>query len=246
MKAACLAIGFLWAAIAGAETTYRLPWGDGLSFTLTQAPGGTITTHFTKATVHAIDIAMPIGIAIVAARSGIVEATEDHHGASPEEEPLTYEGNFVRVRHVDGTAATYAHLKHRTVAVALGQAVEAGQWLGYSGASGDVQEPHLHFAVTRVIRNSTGWQEEISMPVTLYVGLPPTPFAPRAAMRITANYSTAMEVPRTASAGAPSASWKRRALGFAEEAGAWCLLLAWLACGIAGFVWFWKFSRDSQ
>ena len=115
MRVACLAIGLLWAASAGAEVRYRLPWPEGRSFMFTQVPGGQITTHFTKATVHAVDIAMPEGVPVLAARAGIVEAAQAHHRASPDDEPLTYEGNFVRVRHADGTAATYAHLGHQGV-----------------------------------------------------------------------------------------------------------------------------------
>jgi murein DD-endopeptidase MepM/ murein hydrolase activator NlpD len=196
MKAACLAIALAWAASAGAEILYRLPWADGLSYMFTQVPGGRITSHFTKATAQALDIAMPEGVPIVAARDGVVEAAEARYGASPEEEPLTYEGNFVRVRHADGTAALYAHLRHDGVAVAVGESVRAGQLLGYSGATGDVLAPHLHFAVLRTERNSSGWLEEVSLPVRFYVGVPPVVFSPRAALRVRADYSRAAEAPR--------------------------------------------------
>ena len=53
MRVACVAIGLLWSVSASAEVLYRLPWPEGLSFMFTQAPGGRITTHFTKATLHA-------------------------------------------------------------------------------------------------------------------------------------------------------------------------------------------------
>jgi murein DD-endopeptidase MepM/ murein hydrolase activator NlpD len=241
MRGACLALGILWAACAAAETLYRLPWADGRSFMLTQVAGGRITTHFTKATLHAVDIAMPVGVPVVAARGGVVEGLEQDHGASAEEEPLTYEGNFVRVRHADGTAATYAHLAHRGVAVAVGDAVSTGQLLGYSGATGDAHEPHLHFVVTRRLKNSAGWQEEISVPVTFYVGAPPIAFAPRPALQVTARYSGAAEAPRV-----PSESrivpWPRRSLEEGDEARAWMLLALWLAAGVAGLAWFWQFA----
>jgi murein DD-endopeptidase MepM/ murein hydrolase activator NlpD len=243
VKAACFAIGLVWAVSTGAETLYRLPWADGLSFVFTQAPGGRITSHFTKATLHAVDIAMPQGVPIVAARAGIVGAVQAHHGASPEAEPLTYEGNFVRVRHADGTIASYAHLRYRGVSVAVGEMVEAGQLLGYSGATGDVEEPHLHFAVTRVVRNSAGWLEDVSVPVKFYIGAPPVAFAPRAALRVTAHYSGIAEPPRAASE-SRLLPWKRPALQPGEEAGAWGLLALWLASGVAALAWFWKFSRE--
>jgi len=241
MRGAWLALGILWAAAAGAETLYRLPWADGRSFMFTQVPGGRITTHFTKATLHAIDIAMPAGVPIVAAREGVVEAVEQDHGASAEDEPLTYEGNFVRVRHADGTAATYAHLAHRGVAVAVGDGVRAGQLLGYSGATGDAHEPHLHFVVTRTVTNSAGWREEISLPVTFYVGVPPIAFAARPALQATASYSGAAEPPRAPSE-ARIVPWQRPSLKEGEEAAAWFLLALWLAAGLAGLAWFWQFA----
>src|SRR5688572_17329001 len=200
---------------------------------LTQVPGGRITTHFTKGTQYAVDVAMPDGMPIVAAREGTVEAVEARYGASLDEEPLTYEGNFVRVRHADGTAATYAHLRYGGVAVAVGDSVTAGRLVGYSGATGDVEQPHLHFVVTRLVTNSSGWREDVSLPVTFYVGVPPTVFTPRAALRVTADYSRQAEAPR-----APSESrlipWPRRALEPGDEARAWGWLALWLAAGILG------------
>jgi murein DD-endopeptidase MepM/ murein hydrolase activator NlpD len=179
MRWACFVAGLVWAASSGAEALYRVPWPEGLRFTFTQVHGGRITTHFTKATAHAVDVAMPVGVPVLAARAGVIEAVEARHGASADDEPLSYEGNFVRVRHDDGTAATYAHLRHASIAVAPGETVRAGQLLAESGDSGDVLEPHLHFVVTTVQKNSSGWREEVSVPVTFYVGVPPFSFAPR-------------------------------------------------------------------
>jgi murein DD-endopeptidase MepM/ murein hydrolase activator NlpD len=233
MRFAGLAIGLLWTALVNGQVLYRLPWPEGLSFMFTQAPDGRITSHFTKATLHAVDIAMPEGVPVLAARAGIVEAVEASHGASPDEEAFTYEGNFVRVRHADETSAIYAHLKHGGVAVAPGDAVVAGQLLAYSGFTGDALEPHLHFAVLR---------EDASVPFEFYVGAPPVPFRPRAAVQVRANYSSAAEAPR-----APSETslfpWKRPALDEDDEVAAWRLLGLWLACGIAALLWFWRFSK---
>src|SRR5258708_38003325 len=105
MRIACLAIGLAWVLSAGAEALYRVPWPEGLSFMFTQAPGGRITSHFTKSTLHAVDIAMPIGVPVLAARAGVVETIEADHRAGPEVEPLSPEGNFVRARHGDCTPA---------------------------------------------------------------------------------------------------------------------------------------------
>ena len=71
MRAVCLALGLALAAPAAAEALYRLPWRDWRTFLVTQAPDGRITSHFTKATRYALDIAMPEGVAVVAAREGV-------------------------------------------------------------------------------------------------------------------------------------------------------------------------------
>lgn len=243
MRSACLALGLLWVAAAVAETLYRLPWDDARAFMIIQAAGGRVTTHISKSMRDAVDIGMPPGVRVVAARAGVVEALEDREAASPEEEPLTYEGNFVRVRHDDGTAALYAHLAHKSVAVTEGESVLPGQLLGYSGASGDVRTPHLHFVVARSVRNSSGWEEEVSLPVTFYVGAPPVTFAPRTALIVTANYSGAADVPR-----APSetrhVALQRPRLEAGDEVLAWLALAVWLACAAAGMMWFWRFSRE--
>jgi hypothetical protein len=243
VRLACLAIGLLWICVARAEVLYRLPWPEGLSFMFTQVQGGRITTHFTKATLHAVDIAIPEGVPVLAARAGVVEALEARHGASVEEDPLTYEGNFVRVRHGDGTAAIYAHLKHRGVTVAVGEAVAAGQRLGYSGGTGDVLEPHLHFAVLRTVEDPSGWREEVSLPITFYVGQPPIVFRPRAAVRVTANYSAPAQAPRAPSENVSLFPWKQPEIAAGDEGGAWSILLIWVACGVAALAWFWRFSR---
>ena len=245
MRIAPLAIWLVSAAAAGAdgEVLYRVPWPEGSSFMFIQAPGGRITSHFTKSTLYAVDVAMPEGMSVLAARSGSVESLQAFHGAGADEGPLTYEGNFVRVRHSDGTLALYAHLRHQGVVVTAGERVEAGQLLGYSGATGDVTEPHLHFAVIREERNSAGWVEEVSTPFRFYVGAPPTGFAPRSAMIVVANYSRPADPPRAPSEYSGPV-WHRPALGAGDEERAWVLLLVWLAAGIAALACYWRFARD--
>jgi murein DD-endopeptidase MepM/ murein hydrolase activator NlpD len=235
MRFACLALGLLCGAAAGADEPYRLPWPEGLSFMFTQVSDGRVTTHFTKATLHAVDIAMPVGVPVLAARAGVIEAVDMGQGADAEEEPLSYEGNLVRVRHDDGTVAVYAHLRNHSAAVATGQRVAPGVLLAYSGASGDVLEPHLHFAVLR---------DDASVPFKFYVGTPPVVFAARAALRVTANYSGPVGEPRTPREAEPLAPWRRAPFEPGDEEKGWRLLAAWLACGVVAFVLFWKFSRQ--
>ncbi|MFJ8474598.1 M23 family metallopeptidase [Kitasatospora sp. NPDC094011] len=54
-------------------------------------------------------------------------------------------GNEVELKLADGKYAQYAHLS--SIGVKVGQSVATGQQLGYSGATGNVTGPHLHFEV---------------------------------------------------------------------------------------------------
>jgi murein DD-endopeptidase MepM/ murein hydrolase activator NlpD len=139
------------------------------------------------------------------------------------------------VRHEDGTSAIYAHLRHASAVVGIGERVAAGQLLAYSGSTGEALEPHLHFAVVR---------DDASVPMKFYVGSPPVAFAPRAALRVAANYSGPVRAPRTPRDAEPLAPWRRAPLEPGDEEKGWRLLAAWLACGVAAFVLFWRFSRE--
>ncbi|MFN3579197.1 MAG: peptidoglycan DD-metalloendopeptidase family protein [Pseudomonas sp.] len=122
---------------------YPLPWKGG-PFRVTQGPGGRYS-HTGPKGRYAIDIAMPEGTPIVAARPGVVIRTENNQsgrGTHPS-------GNFVRLLHDDGTMSVYLHLKHRSVVVREGQRVSAGTLLAKSGNTGNSTGPHLHFVVQK-------------------------------------------------------------------------------------------------
>jgi len=122
---------------------YPLPWRGG-PFRLTQGANGKYS-HFTPKGRYALDIAMPEGTLIVAARAGVVVTTESQQtgrGNNPA-------GNFVRILHDDGTMGVYLHLQTDSVSVSEGQRVEQGQLLARSGNTGNSTGPHLHFVVQR-------------------------------------------------------------------------------------------------
>ena len=56
-------------------------------------------------------------------------------------------GNVIWIDHPGGFMSVYAHLSR--LQVEEGQAVETGEHIGLSGATGDVTAPHLHFEVWR-------------------------------------------------------------------------------------------------
>lgn len=54
-------------------------------------------------------------------------------------------GNFIEIKHNDGTISRYAHLSG--YACSQGQTIEAGQTIGYVGSTGNSTGPHLHFEI---------------------------------------------------------------------------------------------------
>ena len=122
---------------------YPLPWKGG-PFRVTQGPGGGYSHTGAKGR-YAIDIAMPVGTPIMAARPGVVikiENNQSGRGTHPS-------GNFVRLLHDDGTMSVYLHLKQRSVVVNEGQRVRTGSLLAQSGNTGNSTGPHLHFVVQK-------------------------------------------------------------------------------------------------
>ena len=131
---------------------YQLPF-EGKARRVSQASNG--ATHKGKS-AHAIDFSMPRKTRIVAARGGVVaRAVEKHVELSKAEKKAlkqngkTPQANIVTIRHADGSRAIYAHLLENGIEVKIGQKVEAGDFLGYSGNTGKSSGPHLHFCVYR-------------------------------------------------------------------------------------------------
>ncbi|AUY34950.1 DUF4124 domain-containing protein [Pseudomonas soli] len=122
---------------------YPFPWKGG-PFRLSQGPNGRFS-HFGPKGRYAMDIAMPEGTPIIAARGGVVVKIENNQsgrGNNPA-------GNFVRILHPDGTMGVYLHLMRGSVVVGEGQRVAQGQPLAKSGNTGNSSGPHLHFVVQR-------------------------------------------------------------------------------------------------
>lgn len=120
---------------------YPLPWRGG-PFRLTQGPNGNFS-HTDAKSRYAMDIAMPEGTPIIAARSGVVVKIDNSQAGRGNDAS----GNFVRVQHDDGTQGVYLHLKQGSVSVRVGQRVALGSALALSGNTGNSSGPHLHFVV---------------------------------------------------------------------------------------------------
>jgi murein DD-endopeptidase MepM/ murein hydrolase activator NlpD len=154
---------------------YQLPFAHGLLFPVAQAFGGS-ASHTDKQNYYAVDIVMPVGTPVLAARDGVVMTVDnDFFGAGLDMKLYGDRANNIRIVHADGTMAVYAHLELESARVSVGDRVRAGQELALSGDTGYTSGPHLHFCV-QVNAN----MQIISVPFE-FTG-PDGPFTPKAGM----------------------------------------------------------------
>ena len=99
---------------------------------------------------YAIDFILPKGTKILAAREGTVYETKSDSDEWGLGMKFIDKANYVVIEHDDGTYAEYLHLEKSRVDVKEGDEVITGQLLGYSGLSGCMSEPHLHFNVYEI------------------------------------------------------------------------------------------------
>ena len=128
---------------------YRLPFPADRRFRISQAFGGR-ASHQGAQNYYAVDIGMPEGTPVLAARDGVVMTVDnDFFGAGLDMAKYGDRANNVRIVHADGSMAVYAHLQLESVRVQVGDRVRAGQQLALSGDTGYTSGPHLHFCVQR-------------------------------------------------------------------------------------------------
>ena len=123
------------------KAVYQLPFAPGRRYRVTQGHN-TSNTH-KKMEVYAIDWAMNVGDPVHAARGGVVAGAGGWSNSRKQGR-----GNFIWIRHADGTYAWYQHLKKDGVLVKRGDRVKTGQLIALSGNTGKTSGPHLHFHVS--------------------------------------------------------------------------------------------------
>ncbi|MEX1014271.1 MAG: peptidoglycan DD-metalloendopeptidase family protein [Candidatus Paceibacterota bacterium] len=132
-----------------------------------------------------VDFRAPIGTPMLASESGVITAIDDNDVSSWQKYQF---GKYIIIEHDNRLSSIYAHLSSFNVNV--GDRVEKGQIIGYSGNTGYSTGPHLHFGVyatppggwnTTTIRDGGGGLMKISpaaglVPVGIHVD--PSPYLP--------------------------------------------------------------------
>ena len=139
---------------------YILPYLVGMSVLMNQGNCGQFITHRPMCTAintmgqlincgdrrYSYDFALPIGIPVLAARSGVVTLIVDGFSNSTNR---AGEENIISILHGDGTVGSYLHLSPNSFTVSVGDEVQQGEVIALAGSSGftGFNNPHLHFNV---------------------------------------------------------------------------------------------------
>lgn len=141
------------------DPLYRLPFAVGSGVTVSQGFDGGVT--HTGRSRYAVDFSCAVGTEVYAARGGKVIAARSGRRRGGFDKRFRAETNYIVIEHDDHTLGKYAHLKYNGVKVTVGETVQTGRLIGYSGNTGYSSGPHLHFSVSSVDPDSK------DIPVTL-------------------------------------------------------------------------------
>ncbi len=140
------------------EKLYKLPFPEGTSYTVSRT-----TEHGAGDGYYAIDFAMSMSSEIVATRAGTVTHSTEYFPNDncpyPNCDDCLNDVNRVVIDHGDGESTLYLHLTENGSLVTVGQYVEQGEVIGYSGNSGCSSGPHLHFQVQET--GSSWWEQSV-------------------------------------------------------------------------------------
>jgi len=124
---------------------YQLPYEAGKAHLLVQG----YYSRYTHKKRAALDFKMKRGTKICAARAGVVvRLKEDGNkgGSNVKYRPF---GNYVVIQHADSSRTGYWHVQYNGVLVNVGDTVQQGQVIAFSGKTGYTYFPHLHFVSWR-------------------------------------------------------------------------------------------------
>lgn len=135
---------------------YALPFEKGKSVRVIQG----YFSHFSHKERAALDFNLKRGSKILAAREGIVIRVKEDGQLGGLNKKFRPQGNNMVIQHLDGSRAGYWHLQYNGATVNVGDTIQRGQMIGFSGKTGYAVVPHLHFLVWRNDNNS--WQQVLT------------------------------------------------------------------------------------
>ena len=128
---------------------------------LTAMPGARVSGPFKEPRASGphkgLDIAVPTGTSVYAARSGVVAEVREEEWQMPDKDDKSEEaqeirdnatstGNYIEIEYDDGHVGRYLHLKRNAVYVDEEQRVSAGDRIAESNETGDpIGGAHLHY-----------------------------------------------------------------------------------------------------
>jgi murein DD-endopeptidase MepM/ murein hydrolase activator NlpD len=146
---------YQWAIVLGSPQAqhrpprpYRAPFAVGATFVISQAYPSQFT-HTSPDSQYAVDIALPDGTQVYAAREGTVINVRHDAFRGGVSAAMMDQANVIEILHDDGTIAMYAHLHWDSIRVHIGEHVDRGEYIANSGNTGFSSGPHLHFCVVR-------------------------------------------------------------------------------------------------
>ncbi len=147
---------FMFPAGAFAAPPMYAPWACGVQWKITQGNFGSFSHNGSDK--YAWDIGMPIGTPIHAPASGTITYVKQDSDTNCSSS-CNY-ANYVAMSFDQGDAAVFYHLKYHGVPVSVGQHVNRGDLIAYSGNTGYSTGPHLHFQVQSACGSS--WCQSIA------------------------------------------------------------------------------------
>ena len=113
-------------------------WLVPVNYKRLESPFGNRVSPTTGASTYhqGVDLSADAGTPIYASRAGVVSVAT--YGSAA--------GYYVKINHGDGFSSIYMHMSNYVVSA--GQAVSAGQLIGYVGKSGVATGYHLHFGIS--------------------------------------------------------------------------------------------------
>ena len=131
----------------GAGFNFLLPWMAGVSYRISQ---GHNTGSHTGNGAWAWDVAMAEGTPLLASHGGVVRLVryDSDHGAC--DSGAAGDANYVVIDRGDGRESLYLHLQYLPPGsrpLEVGQVIDRGTFIGYSGQTGWSCGAHLHLQI---------------------------------------------------------------------------------------------------